>query len=75
MADYCPPGVTLGDMTLPDCETDMDFEEDEVDEGETVSCTECGAEFEVVSTSPLELSKVSDDDDDDDEDDDDDKEE
>ena len=53
-------------VLCPDCETDMDFEEDEVDEGETVSCTECGAEFEVVSTSPLELSKVSDDDDDDD---------
>ena len=44
--------------------------------GETVSCTECGAEFEVVSTSPLELSKVSDDDEDDeDEDSDEDEEE
>jgi len=62
-------------VLCPDCETDMDFEEDEVDEGETVSCTECGAEFEVVSTSPLELSKVGDDDDDDDEDEDDDEEE
>jgi len=62
-------------VLCPDCETDMDFEEDEVDEGETVSCTECGAEFEVVSTSALELSKVGDDDDDDDEDEDEDEEE
>jgi len=52
-------------VLCPDCETDMDFEEDEVDEGETVSCTECGAAFEVVSTSPLSLSKVGDDDADD----------
>ena len=46
-----------------------------MDEGETVSCTECGAEFEVVGTSPLELSKVGDDDDEDDEDEDEDEEE
>ena len=51
----------------PDCETDLDIEEDEVDEGEIVSCPECGADFEVVSTHPLDLSKVSEDDDDEEE--------
>ena len=59
----------------PECDTDMDFEEDEVDEGETVSCTECGSEFEVVSTNPLELSRISDDDDDEDDEDEDEEEE
>jgi len=47
----------------PDCETDLDIEEDEVDEGEIVSCPECGSDFEVVSTNPLDLSKVAEDDD------------
>ena len=33
-------------------------EEEEVDEGEIVSCPECGTDFEVVTTSPLELKAV-----------------
>ena len=50
-------------LTLcPDCETDLDVEEDEVDEGEIVSCPECGSDFEVVSTHPLDLTKVADED-------------
>jgi len=36
----------------------MDIEEDEVDEGEIVSCPECGTDFEVVTVSPLELNPV-----------------
>ncbi len=51
-------------VLCPECETDLDIEEDEVDEGEIVSCTECGTQFEVVTTEPLELTRVSDDDDD-----------
>jgi len=42
----------------------LDFEEDEVDEGDVVSCDECGSELEVVGTDPLELTKIEDDDDD-----------
>ena len=42
----------------PECETDLDIEEDQVDEGEIVSCPECGTDFEVVTTDPLELTKV-----------------
>jgi len=42
----------------PECESDLDLEEDEVDEGEIVSCPECGTDFEVVTTSPLELKTV-----------------
>jgi alpha-aminoadipate carrier protein LysW len=42
----------------PECEGSLDFEEDEVDEGESVSCPDCGTEFEVVTVSPLQLKTV-----------------
>jgi alpha-aminoadipate carrier protein LysW len=45
-------------VICPECESDLDFEEDEVDEGEVVSCPECGADFEVVAIEPLQLSRV-----------------
>ena len=45
-------------VLCPECETDLDIEEDEVDEGEIVSCPECGADFEVVTTNPLELNRL-----------------
>jgi len=45
-------------VLCPECETDLDVEEEEVDEGEIVSCPECGSDFEVVTTEPLELTKV-----------------
>jgi alpha-aminoadipate carrier protein LysW len=41
-----------------ECETVLDFDVDEVDEGDVIVCDECGAEFEIVGTDPLELSKV-----------------
>jgi alpha-aminoadipate/glutamate carrier protein LysW len=53
----------------PECESNLDFEVDEVEEGDTVICDECGTEFEIVATEPLELAKIDDDDlEDDDED-------
>ncbi|HEY4045932.1 MAG TPA: hypothetical protein VGM27_03610 [Acidobacteriaceae bacterium] len=42
----------------PECESALDFDEDEVEEGDVVICDECGTEFEVVAIDPLELSKV-----------------
>jgi len=45
-------------VACPECESDLDIEEDEVDEGEVVSCPECGTEFEVVTIDPLELKPV-----------------
>ena len=38
----------------PECETDLDLEEDEVDEGEVVSCPECGSDFEVITVNPID---------------------
>lgn len=44
--------------TCPECDTLLDIDEDDVEEGETVTCDECGTELEVVSTEPLHLSVV-----------------
>jgi len=45
-------------VLCPECDTNLDVEEEEVDEGEVISCPECGTDFEVVTTSPLELKAV-----------------
>jgi alpha-aminoadipate carrier protein LysW len=45
-------------ILCPECESDLDVEEDELDEGEILSCAECGSDFEVVGVEPLELTKV-----------------
>ena len=42
----------------PECESALDFDQDDVDEGDVVVCDECGSEYEIVATDPLELSKV-----------------
>lgn len=49
-------------VLCPECESDLDIEEEEVDEGEIISCAECGADFEVITVNPLELRAVSDED-------------
>lgn len=47
--------------SCPECENNLDIEIDEVEEGDVVSCEECGSEYEVVGVEPLELTKVGDD--------------
>ena len=42
----------------PECETDLGIEEDDIDEGEVVSCPECGSDFEVITINPVELKPV-----------------
>jgi alpha-aminoadipate/glutamate carrier protein LysW len=41
-----------------ECESVLDVDTDEVEEGDIVVCDECGTEFEVVATEPLELTQV-----------------
>lgn len=53
-------------VLCPECETDLDIDPAEVDEGEVVSCGECGTDFEVVTVNPLELKRLADDEDDED---------
>jgi alpha-aminoadipate/glutamate carrier protein LysW len=45
-------------LYCPECETSLDVEEDEVDEGEILSCPECGLDFEVTTINPVELKAV-----------------
>jgi alpha-aminoadipate carrier protein LysW len=52
--------LEAGMPVCPECDTALDFGADEVEEGDVIICDECGAEFEVVATEPLELSKVED---------------
>jgi alpha-aminoadipate carrier protein LysW len=54
--------------SCPECENSLDVDVDEVEEGDIVTCDECGTEFEVVGVEPLELVQLGDDLDDDDED-------
>lgn len=51
-----------------ECENDLNIDIDEVEEGDIVTCDECGTEYEVVGVEPLELTKVEDDEDEDDDD-------
>lgn len=44
----------------PECDTNLDLEEDEMDEGDVVSCPECGTEFEIITINPIELKPVED---------------
>lgn len=46
--------------SCPECESDLDIELDEVEEGDVVACDECGTEYEVVGVEPLELTRVGD---------------
>lgn len=53
--------------SCPECDTELDIEVDEVEEGDVVACEECGTEYEVVGVEPLELSRVDEDIEEDDE--------
>ncbi len=58
-------------IACPVCDAAIDLDEDELDEGETVTCEECGADLRVSSLDPLDLESLDEDDEEEDEDDDD----
>jgi len=47
-------------VECPVCEGKIDVDEEDVDEGDTISCDECGAALKVVGTDPLELESAED---------------
>lgn len=55
-------------VNCPKCDAVIDVEEDELDEGDALTCDECAATLNVSSVDPVEL-EAADDDDDEDEDD------
>ena len=47
-------------VKCPVCEGAIDVDEEDVDEGDSVSCDECGADLRVVGTDPLEMESADD---------------
>jgi alpha-aminoadipate/glutamate carrier protein LysW len=47
-------------VVCPECSSAIDVDEEEIDEGETISCEECGAALKVVSKNPLEIEAADD---------------
>jgi alpha-aminoadipate carrier protein LysW len=44
--------------SCPECDTALNIEVDEVEEGDVIACEECGTEYEVVGVEPLELARI-----------------
>ena len=61
-SSYARIAVTWRSRTMPnicpECDNPLTVDVDEVDEGETVTCDECGTELEIISLEPLELIPV-----------------
>jgi alpha-aminoadipate/glutamate carrier protein LysW len=55
-------------VNCPQCDALMDVDEEELDEGDALTCEECGTNMTVNSTTPLELTPEDEDEDEDDED-------
>jgi len=53
--------------TCPECDAEVEVDEDDVDLGDEVSCNECGQTLVISNTDPLELDFAPDDEDDEDE--------
>ena len=51
-------------VNCPRCDAAIDVDEEELDEGDSLTCEECGANLNVSGLSPLELSPDGDDDED-----------
>jgi alpha-aminoadipate carrier protein LysW len=47
-------------VKCPVCDGAIDIDEEDVDEGDTISCDECGADLRVVGTDPLEVESADD---------------
>lgn len=45
-------------VSCPVCDGHIDVDEEDVDEGDSLSCDECGADLKVVSTDPLEIESA-----------------
>ena len=56
----------------PECDSDIDIDEADVDVGDELTCSECGSLLRIVNDAPVEFEVADEDDLDDDEEDDDD---
>lgn len=42
----------------PECDSEIEIDELDVDRGEVISCPECGVDLQVVNVSPIELESA-----------------
>ena len=56
-------------VNCPNCDAVIDLDEDELDEGDTLTCEECGADLSVTGLDPLELETTEDEEEEEEEDD------
>ena len=49
-------------VNCPNCDAVIDLDEEELDEGDTLTCDECGADLSVTGLDPLELETTEDED-------------
>ena len=47
-------------VSCPKCDASIDVEEEELDEGDVLSCDECGASLTVASVNPVEFASEDD---------------
>ena len=52
-------------VQCPLCDAEIDVDETDVDEGDSLTCDECGSELHVVGVDPLELEAADEEDEDD----------
>ena len=53
--------------TCPECDAEVEVDQDDVDLGDEVNCNECGQTLVISNTDPLELDFAPDDEDEEDE--------
>lgn len=56
-------------VNCPNCDAVIELDEEELGEGDTLTCDECGADLSVTGLDPLELETSEDEDEDEEEDD------
>ena len=57
-------------VNCPNCDAMIDLDEDELDEVDTLTCEECGADLSVAGLDPLELESLEEEEEDEEEEDD-----
>jgi alpha-aminoadipate carrier protein LysW len=55
-------------VNCPNCDAVIDLDVEELDEGDTLTCDECGADLSVTGLDPLELETSEDEDEEEEED-------
>lgn len=55
-------------VNCPSCDAVMDVDVEDLDEGDALSCDECGANLSVASLDPLELESLDEEEEDEEED-------